>query len=171
MDHTFIMGCEHSLQESPSLISVKVLFNFSNRQCSYSKKFTDSQEGTIWLPTRCKSQNSIGWTTWYRFFCNFRSSLSRGGTMKRMSGQVWNKKISLYHFTKVSEWGWPASVSVFLHNVLEYTAFYTFCYAIFTSLFKMENDSNFAFMLRFLQKPGCYSSTFIEESQYFKVFI
>lgn len=45
------------------------------------------------------------------------------------------------------------------------------CYALFMPPFNVENESNFAFMLKFLQKPGYYSSIFTEESQYFKVFI
>lgn len=74
--------------------------------------------------------------------------------MKNTLGQVSGKKTSPYLFAKVPEH--PQSEadlqwhlhfpSITLWLILSFTIFYE----IFASLFKMENDSNFAFMLKFL---------------------
>lgn len=73
--------------------------------------------------------------------------------MKSTLGAVPAKGTALRHFTEVPE---NAQSEAYLQPhpcflfSLEHTVFHRFCNAIFTFLFKVENDSNFAFMLKFL---------------------
>lgn len=91
------------MQEFPSLI--EILFNFYQEMFIQKKKkcsdLLTTRRFDLTALSKCKLQNSKGWTTCSKFFCNFRSSESTGGTIKNLLDQMSAKKISLPRFTNV----------------------------------------------------------------------
>lgn len=121
---------------------------------SHGSQFSDSQQA-IWLlgyqtenTTHCRLKKLS-----YGFLCNFMNSVSIAGTQESTWSQGSAKQIPLHCFINIVE-GTQSEAHLQLHShfpiSLAHTAFYKSCYTIFPSPFKMENDSNFVSMLKFL---------------------